>query len=74
MPEVPDSAADPLIDADSVLRDGLANLLQSGSLYAPVIDARGRLTGVLSVEIVSDFLASDEAAESELTAAERPHD
>ncbi len=74
VPATPDSIADPLIDADSVLRDGLANLLQSGSLYAPVIDPRGRLTGVLSVEIVSDFLASDEAAESELTAAERPHD
>lgn len=74
VPGTPDSVADPLIDADTVLRDGLANLLQSGSLYAPVIDARGSLTGVLSVEIVSDFLASDEAAESELTAAERPHE
>lgn len=73
VPGVPDSTADP-IDADTVLRDGLATLLQSGSLYAPVIDPRGRLTGVLSVEIVSDFLASDEASESELTAAERPHD
>ena len=74
VPATPDSAAEPLIDADSVLRDGLATLLQSGSLYAPVVDPRGRLTGVLSVEIVSDFLASDEASESELTAAERPHD
>jgi len=73
VPADPDSTAEP-IDADSVLRDGLANLLQSGSLYAPVVDPRGRLTGVLSVEIVSDFLASAEASESELTAAERPHD
>lgn len=74
VPATPDSIAEPLIDSDSVLRDGLASLLQSGSLYAPVVDHRGRLEGVLSVEIVSDFLASDEAAESELTAAERPHD
>ena len=74
VPETPDSAVDPLIDADSVLRDGLASLLQSGSLYAAVVDPRGRLTGVLSVEIVSDFLSSAEASESELTAAERPHD
>ncbi|MCB0858186.1 MAG: ABC transporter ATP-binding protein [Solirubrobacterales bacterium] len=74
VPSTPDSAADPLIDSDSVLRDGLATLLQSGALYAPVIDARGRLTGVLSVEIVSDFLSSGKAAESELAATERPHD
>jgi osmoprotectant transport system ATP-binding protein len=73
VPVTPDSTAEP-IDADSVLRDGLATLLQSGSLYAPVVDPRGRLTGVLSVEIVSDFLSSEEASESELTAAERPHD
>lgn len=73
VPETPDSVAEP-IDADTVLRDGLATLLQSGSLYAPVVDPRGRLTGVLSVEIVSDFLSSAEASESELTAAERPHD
>lgn len=73
VPGTPDSSAEP-IDADSVLRDGLASLLQSGSLYAPVVDPRGRLTGVLSVEIVSDFLSSAEASESELTAAERPHD
>lgn len=73
VPATPDSAADPLIDSDSVLRDGLAALLQSGALYAPVIDPRGRLTGVLSVEIVSDFLSSGKASESELTATERPH-
>ncbi|MDQ5894376.1 MAG: osmoprotectant transport system ATP-binding protein [Actinomycetota bacterium] len=73
VPSTPDSLTEPLIEADSILRDGLAALLQSGSLYAAVVDHRGRLTGVLSVEIVSDFLASDKAAESELTAVERPH-
>jgi len=72
VPSTPDSAAE-LLDADSVLRDGLASLLQSGSLYAPVVDPRGRLFGVLSVEIVSEFLASAEASDSELSAAERPH-
>jgi len=74
VPAIADSSVDPLIDADSVLRDGLAALLQSGSLYAPVTDPRGRLTGILSVEIVSDFLASSAASESEMSAAERPHD
>ncbi len=74
VPAIADSSVDPLIDADSVLRDGLAALLQSGSLYAPVTDPRGRLTGILSVEIVSDFLASSAATKSEMSAAERPHD
>lgn len=74
VPEVPDSIAELKIDADQTLRDGLATLLQSGSLYAPVVDGRGRLTGVLSVEIVSEFLASPDAAESTVPAVERPLD
>ncbi len=72
VPELPDSIADPVLDADSVLRDGLAALLQGSSHYAPVVDRRGALTGVLSVEIISDFLASDEAAEPDHGAADRP--
>jgi osmoprotectant transport system ATP-binding protein len=52
-----DSAAVPLIDRDDVLRDALAELLQTGSQYAPVVDARGAVVGVLSVEIVSLLLA-----------------
>ena len=74
VPQVPDSVADLKIDADQTLRDGLAALLQSGSLYAPVVDGRGRLTGVLSAEIVSDFLASPKAVEDTIPAVDRPHD
>ena len=74
VPARPDSPADPLIDADSILRDGLATLLQSGSRYAPVVDGRGHLTGILSVEIISEFLSSGEATESDLAAVERPHE
>ncbi|MGB0119891.1 MAG: ABC transporter ATP-binding protein [Solirubrobacterales bacterium] len=74
VPEVPDSIADLQIDADQTLRDGLAALLQSGSLYAPVVDGRGRLTGVLSVEIVSDFLSSKDAVQSDIPAVDRPHE
>lgn len=74
VPRTADSVVDPVIEADSVLRDGLAGLLQSGSQYAPVVDRGGHLTGVLSVEIISHFLASSAAKESELTAAERPHE
>lgn len=72
VPATPDSLADPVLDADMVLRDGLAALLQGSSHYAPVVDRRGVLTGVLSIEIVSDFLGSAEAAELEHSATERP--
>jgi osmoprotectant transport system ATP-binding protein len=58
-----DSAAVPLIDRDDVLRDALSELLQTGSQYAPVVDARGVVVGVLSVEIVSLLLAEGSTAE-----------
>jgi osmoprotectant transport system ATP-binding protein len=56
-----------------VMRDALADLLQAESQYAPVTDAEGRIAGVLSVEIISEFLASPEARTDEHDAAERPH-
>jgi osmoprotectant transport system ATP-binding protein len=71
LPQQPDSAAEPVLDGEVTLRDGLASLLASGSRYAPVVDGRGRLDGVLSVEIVSDFLASDEATEASISAGDR---
>jgi hypothetical protein len=55
------------------MRDALADLLQGQSQYAPVIDRNGRIDGVLSVEIISEFLASPEARSDEHSAAERPH-
>jgi hypothetical protein len=39
-----------------------------------VTDAEGRIAGVLSVEIISEFLASPQAKKDELSAVERPHD
>jgi osmoprotectant transport system ATP-binding protein len=74
VPAEPDTTGVPTIDADTTLRDGLATLLASGSLYGTVVDGRGRLTGVLSVEIISDFLASKEATEAAIPAVDRPHD
>ena len=74
VPEVPDSKPNPVLEARWTLRDGLANLLANGSQYAVVVDDNGRLQGVLSVEIISDFLASPEALEIDIPAVDRPHD
>jgi osmoprotectant transport system ATP-binding protein len=74
VPERPDSGPEPILDRDDVMRDALADLLQAESLYAPVVDAEGRIAGVLSVEIISEFLNSAEALVEEHPAAERPLD
>jgi osmoprotectant transport system ATP-binding protein len=72
VPERPKHSPDPIVDRDDVLRDALSDLLQAETLYAPVVDHQGRIAGVLSVEIVSDFLTSEEALTDEHPAAERP--
>jgi len=74
VPALPDSPLGPVLDRDDVMRDALADLLQEASQYAPVTDRRGAVIGVLSVEIISDFLASPEAKTEEQGAAERPHE
>jgi osmoprotectant transport system ATP-binding protein len=72
VPATPDSSPEPRVEVDDVLRDALSDLMQAESLYAPVLDGRGRIAGVLSVEIIQDFLTSPAAAVEELPAAERP--
>ena len=54
------------------MRDALSDLLQAETRYAPVVDREGRIAGVLSVEIISEFLTSPEALIPEHDAAERP--
>ncbi|MEA2347785.1 MAG: osmoprotectant transport system ATP-binding protein [Thermoleophilaceae bacterium] len=61
VPERPGTTATPRIDQDDVLRDALSDLLQSETRYGPVLDAEGRVVGVLSVELVSEFLTSGDA-------------
>jgi osmoprotectant transport system ATP-binding protein len=61
VPERPDTGPDPILEPEDVMRDALSDLLEHGSLYGPVVDGQGRVVGVLSVAIISDFLASDEA-------------
>jgi osmoprotectant transport system ATP-binding protein len=72
VPERPDSGPEPVLELDDVMRDALSDLLQAETMYAPVVDATGRIAGVLSVEIISDFLTSREALTEEHPAAERP--
>jgi len=72
VPRKPDTGPEPLLDADDVMRDALADLLQTETQYAPVTDAQGRIAGVLSVEIISEFLTSPEAKVEEHDAVDRP--
>ena len=54
----PDTSPEPMLELDDVMRDALSDLLQAETHYAPVVDAQGRIAGVLSVEIISEFLTS----------------
>ena len=72
VPAKPHTSPDPVLDRDDVMRDALSDLLQAETHYAPVVDGEGRIDGVLSVEIISEFLTSDEALVEEHSAAERP--
>jgi len=49
----------PVLDLDAVLRDALADLLYEEAQYGPVVDQRGAVTGVLSIEILSHALRTD---------------
>ncbi len=72
VPAKPDTSPDPILDLADVMRDALSDLLQAETRYAPVVDGQGRIAGVLSVEIISEFLTSPEALVEEHAAAERP--
>jgi osmoprotectant transport system ATP-binding protein len=72
VPPTPDTGPEPILDLDDVMRDALADLLQSETQYAPVTDAGGRIAGVLSIEIISEFLGSPDAKVEEHAAVERP--
>jgi osmoprotectant transport system ATP-binding protein len=61
----PHLAAEPIVDQDDVVRDALGDLLAHETQYAPVVDRRGVVVGVLSIALISHFLAEDAAAEKE---------
>jgi osmoprotectant transport system ATP-binding protein len=72
VPAKPGASPEPVLEREAVMRDALSDLLQAETRYAPVVDAEGRIAGVLSVEIISEFLTSPEALTEERPAAERP--
>jgi osmoprotectant transport system ATP-binding protein len=53
------SDAKPVLELDDVLRDALSDLLQEEAQYGPVVDHRGQITGVLSIEILGHALRTD---------------
>jgi osmoprotectant transport system ATP-binding protein len=72
VPSTADAPLGPVLEQGDVMRDALADLLQGESMYAAVVDHNGRITGILSIEIISEFLASPEAKTDEHSAVERP--
>jgi osmoprotectant transport system ATP-binding protein len=72
VPQRPDAAPNPILELDDVMRDALSDLLQAETQYGPVVDSEGRIAGVLSVEIIADFLSSTDAAVEEHEAVDRP--
>jgi osmoprotectant transport system ATP-binding protein len=72
VPATADAPLGPVLETRDVMRDALADLLQGESMYAAVVDHNGRITGILSVEIISEFLASPQAKTDEHSAVERP--
>jgi osmoprotectant transport system ATP-binding protein len=61
------------VERDDVLRDALSDLLRSEVQYGAVVDETGRVTGLLSVEIIHDFLAPEAEGVLERPEADRPH-
>ncbi len=53
------SKPEPLLELDDVLRDALSDLLAEEAQYGPVVDERGAVKGVLSIEILSHALQTD---------------
>jgi osmoprotectant transport system ATP-binding protein len=50
------SQAETVIELDDILRDALSDLLAEEAQYGPVVNARGEVVGVLSIEILAHAL------------------
>jgi osmoprotectant transport system ATP-binding protein len=58
----PRSSPDPIVDLDDILRDALSDLLANEAQYGPVVDAEGRVAGVLSIELLSQLIGTEAAS------------
>jgi osmoprotectant transport system ATP-binding protein len=58
----PRSRANPVLEMEDILRDALSDLLAEEAQYGPVVDERGAVAGVLSIEILSHALKADPEA------------
>src|SRR6201996_8451298 len=72
VPATADAPLGPVLETGDVMRDALADLLQGESMYAPVVNHDGGIVGILSIEIISEYLASPDAKTDERSAVERP--
>ena len=45
-----------IVEMDDILRDALADILTADARYGAVVDNRGAVRGVLSIEVISHFL------------------
>ena len=62
VPAKPDTSPDPILELEDVMRDALSDLLQAETpLRAGRRRPAARIAGVLSVEIISEFLTSPDA-------------
>jgi osmoprotectant transport system ATP-binding protein len=50
------SGPEPIVELDDVLRDALGDLLAAETRYSPVVDASGRMAGVLSMDVIGHAL------------------
>ena len=53
------SPAEPIVELDDILRDALSDLLASDTQYGPVVDADGKVAGVLSIEVLANTLSHE---------------
>jgi osmoprotectant transport system ATP-binding protein len=72
VPHRPSSPAFPVVELDDVLRDALADLLTAETHYAAVVDADGRLAGVLSIEVIGNALGGRTVTAPEAAPALEP--
>jgi osmoprotectant transport system ATP-binding protein len=53
------SGPEPIVELDDVLRDALSDLLQNEAQYGPVVNSRGEIAGVLSIEVIGHALKAN---------------